>query len=397
MLNTPLSPWPAFSADEAEAVKEVLLSNRVNYWTGEHGRHFEYEFAAFTGSDHAVALSNGSVAIEAALKAIGIRAGDEVIVPSKTFIATASAVVMVGAKPVFADVDLNSQNITAAAIRSVLSPCSKAIICVHLAGMPCEMDDIMELAARHKLYVIEDCAQAHGARYRGRSVGSIGHIGCWSFCQDKIMTTGGEGGMITTNDKKLWQSIWSYKDHGKSYSAVYETEHPPGFRWLHDDFGTNARMTEMQAVLGRMQLKKLADWNSQRRSNSEQIWQAARSIAALRCPQIPEYIEHAYYKCYVFVRSEYLKPDWSRDRIRSEIQRHGIPCYEGSCSEIYREKAFTGTDLAPQERLPHARELAATSLMFLVHPTLTPTEMKKTCHVLTEVMSLAGQPQTTSS
>ena len=252
MLNHPtFAPWPSFSGEEADAVKNVLLSNKVNYWTGDESRKFEHEFAKWCGVSHAVALANGTLALDAALKALGIGPGDEVVVTPRTFIASISCVVNAGAKPVFADVDADSGNITAESIAKVLTSKTKAIICVHLAGWPCDMDPIMAVAERHHLKVIEDCAQAHGAVYKGRSVGSIGHIGAWSFCQDKIMTTGGEGGMVTTNDEILWRKMWAYKDHGKSYEAVYEREHPPGFRWVHESFGTNWRMLEVQAAIGR--------------------------------------------------------------------------------------------------------------------------------------------------
>ncbi|HCE2681111.1 TPA: DegT/DnrJ/EryC1/StrS aminotransferase family protein, partial [Vibrio parahaemolyticus] len=260
MLNTPFSPWPSFTQEEADAVSRVLLSNKVNYWTGSECREFEKEFATWVGCDHAVALSNGTLALDVALQALAIGEGDEVITTPRTFLASASSIVTAGANPVFADVDLNSQAITAESIESVLTPKTKAVIVVHLAGMPAEMDAIMALSEKHGFYVIEDCAQAHGAKYKGRSVGTIGHIGAWSFCQDKIMTTGGEGGMVTTNDKELWSKMWSYKDHGKNYDAIYNRQHPPGFRWLHESFGTNWRMTELQAVLGRIQLTRMSSW-----------------------------------------------------------------------------------------------------------------------------------------
>src|SRR5690606_10824692 len=253
MLNTPFPPWPSFTTEEADAVREVILSNKVNYWTGQECRKFEQEFAAWTGCRHAVALSNGTLALDAALKALGIGPGDEVIVTPRTFLASVSCVINAGAKPVFAEVDRDSQNITASTIQAVLTERTRAVICVHLAGWPCDMDPIMALADERGLYVIEDCAQAHGAHYKGRPVGSIGHIGAWSFCQDKIMTTGGEGGMTTTNDQRLWSKMWSLKDHGKSWDALYKQQHPPGFRWLHESFGTNWRMMEMQAAIGRIQ------------------------------------------------------------------------------------------------------------------------------------------------
>lgn len=383
MLNGPFSPWPSFTEEEADAVRNVLLSNKVNYWTGQEGRQFEKEFAAFAGVDYAVAVANGTVALDLALKALDIGPGDEVVVTPRTFLASASSIVNAGAVPVFADVDRDSQNITAETISKVLSPRTRAIVCVHLAGWPCDMDSIMTLAEEHGLFVIEDCAQAHGARYKGRSVGSIGHVGCWSFCQDKIMTTGGEGGMVTTNDRSLWSKMWSFKDHGKSWEAVYEREHPPGFRWLHESFGTNWRMTEMQAVIGRIQLRRMPQWHGTRLRYARQIWEAARVLPGLRVPDMPDNIEHAAYKCYVFVDEKGGAA--LRDRIMQAVNERGVPCFSGSCSEVYLEKAFDGTGWRPEQRLPVARALGETSLMFLVHPTLTQKEIDKTCDVLADV------------
>lgn len=390
MLGTQFSPWPSFSEEEANAVKSVLLSNKVNYWTGQECREFEKEFANWCGAKHAIALTNGTVALDLALKVLGVGSGDEVIVTPRTFLASVSAVVTCGATPVFADVDVDSQNITSKTISKVLSPKTKAVIVVHLAGMPSDMDEIMALSKLHNFYVIEDCAQAHGAKYKGRSVGVIGHVGAWSFCQDKIMTTAGEGGMVTTNDSNLWSKMWSYKDHGKSYEAVYENPPPPGFRWLHETFGTNWRMTEIQGVIGRIQLGRMPDWSAKRLENANAIWLAASQCRGLRVASIPSYIEHAAYKCYVFVDAKELKSEWSRDRIISEIKSRGVPCYSGSCSEVYLEKAFDGTEFKPQVRLPVAKELGETALMFLVHPTLTKNEILKTVDVLKEVMALAA-------
>ncbi len=389
MLNTAFSPWPSFTPEEADAVHDVLLSNKVNYWTGTQCREFEKEFAAWAGTDYAVALTNGTVALDLALKALDIGPGDEVIVTPRTFLASVSSIVNAGASPVFADVDRDSQNITAETIRAVLSPRTRAVICVHLAGWPCDMDPIMALAEENGLFVIEDCAQAHGARYKGRSVGSIGHVGAWSFCQDKIMTTGGEGGMVTTHDRELWSRMWSFKDHGKSWQAVYERDHPPGFRWLHESFGTNWRMMEMQAVIGRLQLQRMAAWHDERARNTDTIWKTASALAGLRVPSIPAEIEHAAYKCYVFVEPQVLKPDWSRDRILQEINALGVPCFSGSCSEVYLERAFDDTDWRPKARLPVARELGETSVMFLVHPGLTEAEIQLSCDALARILSAA--------
>ncbi|WKD22010.1 DegT/DnrJ/EryC1/StrS aminotransferase family protein [Pseudoalteromonas sp. KG3] len=391
MLNTPFSPWPSFTTDEADAVSRVVLSNKVNYWTGTEGREFEKEFASWADSDYAIALGNGTLALDIALKALNIGAGDEVITTPRTFLASASSIVTAGAAPVFADVDLNSQAITAESIKAVLTPKTKAVIVVHLAGMPAEMDDIMALSKEHGFYVIEDCAQAHGAKYKGKSVGSIGHIGAWSFCQDKIMTTGGEGGMVTTNSKELWSKMWSYKDHGKSFDAIYNREHPPGFRWLHESFGTNWRMTEMQAVLGRIQLTRMNDWTAKRQAYGAQLDQAASGFDCIRLVEVPNYIEHAEYKHYMFIKPEQLASGWDRDRIVNAIVDRGVPCFQGSCSEVYLEKAFDNTPWRPEKRLPNAVELGETSIMFLVHPTLTVAEIAKTTEVMKEVFQLASK------
>ncbi|MGI2039026.1 DegT/DnrJ/EryC1/StrS family aminotransferase [Shewanella frigidimarina] len=389
MLTTPFSPWPSFTQQEADAVSRVILSNKVNYWTGTEGREFEKEFAAWVGTDYAVALGNGTLALDIALKALNVGDGDEVITTSRTFLATASSVVTCGAAPVFADVDLNSQAITAETIKTVLTTKTKAVIVVHLAGMPAEMDDIMALSKEHGFYVIEDCAQAHGAKYKGRSVGSIGHIGAWSFCQDKIMTTGGEGGMVTTNSKELWSTMWSYKDHGKSFDAIYNREHPPGFRWLHESFGTNWRMTEMQAVLGRIQLTRMTHWTGTRQTYAAQLDSAVSHFSCIRLIEVPDYIEHAEYKHYMFIKPEQLAEGWDRDRIVNSIVEQGVPCFQGSCSEVYLEKAFDNTPWRPETRLPNAVELGETSIMFLVHPTLTEAEMAKTTQVIVDVLLLA--------
>nr|WP_249126727.1 DegT/DnrJ/EryC1/StrS aminotransferase family protein [Aeromonas popoffii] len=390
-MNTAFSPWPAFTQEEADAVSQVILSNKVNYWTGNECREFEKEFAEWVDSDYAIALANGTLALDVALKALGVGAGDDVIVTPRTFLASASAIVTAGANPVFADVDLNSQNITAESIVQVLTPNTKAVIVVHLAGMPADMDPIMTLAAEHGFVVIEDCAQAHGAKYKGRSVGSIGHVGAWSFCQDKIMTTGGEGGMVTTSNKALWQAMWSYKDHGKSYDSVYHKQHAPGFRWVHDSFGTNWRMMEIQAVIGRIQLKRMADWTAKRIANAAQLDAVAANYPLLRLVDVPADFIHAEYKHYFFVNEGYLAEGWSRDRIIDEVVARGVPCYQGSCSEVYLEKAFDNTPWRPKQRLPHAKLLGETSLMMLVHPTLSADEMLRSCQVLAAVLALASR------
>jgi dTDP-4-amino-4,6-dideoxygalactose transaminase len=381
--------WPSFSEEEIEAAVKVLRSGKVNYWTGTQGRLFETEFAEFTGCKYAISLANGTVALECALKALGVGPGDEVVTASRTFIASASCAVMLGARPVVGEVDHDSQNITAASIRNVLTPRTKAIVAVHLAGWPCEMDDIVGLARERGIHVVEDCAQATGATYNGRPVGSLGDVAAFSFCQDKIMTTAGEGGMVTTDSTELWNTMWSIKDHGKSYDAVYHHEHGPGFRWLHESFGTNWRLTEVQSAVGRISLRKLPGWLFIRRKHAQILTDEFTAIPGLRVTTPPKHIEHAYYKYYVFLRPEALRPEWTRERIVEAIKAKGVPCFSGSCSEIYLEKAFP-PEWRPQERLPVARELGETSLMFLVHPTLNEEDIRATCEAVREVMMTAS-------
>lgn len=409
MLSKVTSSWPFFSSEEVEAVANALKSNKVNYWTGNEGREFEREFSKWCKVNYAIAVANGTVALDLALIGLNIgyknggKSEDEVIVTSRTFIASVSSIVNAGAVPVFADVDRNSGNICAETIAPAITQRTKAIIVVHLAGWPCDMDPIMVLADKHNLKVIEDCAQAHGAKYKDKPVGSIGDVAAWSFCQDKIMTTGGEGGMVTTNHPDLWNAMWSYKDHGKSWEAVYERKHAPGFRWLHEAFGTNWRMIELQAVIGRIQLRRMTDWTNRRSENARKLTDALKPFSRKDGPiRVPHFgckncqeelcnmgCIHAQYKFYAYVRPQNLRNGWSRDRIIQELNLRGIPCFQGSCSEVYLEKAFDGTGLRPKIRLPVAKELGETSLMFLVHPTLTDGEMMETVLALKEVFDLA--------
>jgi len=383
------APWPYFEAEEREAVAQVLQSGKVNYWTGDEGRQFEREYADYVGTKRSVAVANGTVGLELALYALGIGPGDEVVTTSRTFIASASCAVMRGATPIMADVDRESQNITADTLRQALTAKTKAIIAVHLAGWPCDMDPILELARERGIAVIEDCAQAHGARYKGRAVGSMGDFNAFSFCQDKIMTTGGEGGLVTTNNDEWWERAWSFKDHGKSYEAVYRRQHAPGYRWLHERFGTNWRLTEMQSAMGRVLLRKLDRQVAIRRHHAERLNAAFAEIPALRTTIPPSDTFHSYYKYYVFIRPEQLAKSWDRDRVQAAILGEGIPCFSGSCSEIYLEKAFEG--MRPEHRLPVARELGETSLMFLVHPTLSDGEIDDTIAAVRKVMERASK------
>jgi dTDP-4-amino-4,6-dideoxygalactose transaminase len=381
--------WPMHEQDEIAAVGEVLRSGKVNYWTGNQGREFEREFAAYTGATYGVALANGTVALELALRAFGIGAGDDVIVTGRSFFASASCVVACGARPVFADVDPDSQNITVETIEAALTERTKAVVVVHLAGWPADMPRIVEFCKERGLRVVEDCAQAHGAAVGGRRVGAFGDAAAFSFCTDKIMSTGGEGGMLVTSDESAWRRAWAYKDHGKGWAAVHRTDYPPGFRWLHESFGTNWRMTEMQAAIGRIQLAKLPAWLAARRRNAEQLLQELNEVAALRLPTPAPDTNHAWYKFYCFLRPEMLAKGWDRERVLLEVGRRGAACYSGSCPEIYLEKAFDGSDSRPPRRFPVARALGETSLMLLVDPTQTPEAIEHAAATLRAVLDEA--------
>jgi dTDP-4-amino-4,6-dideoxygalactose transaminase len=388
MLNSIFSPWPKFSNEEIEAAKHVLSSGKVNYWTGQECKLFEEEFADYVGANYAISLMNGTVALELALKSIELNQGDEVIVTPRSFMASVSSVVNVGAVPVFADVDLNSGNIEAESIEKVISDKTRAIVVVHLAGMPADMKAISKVADRYNLRVIEDCAQAHGAKIDGKVVGTFGDIGVWSFCQDKIMTTAGEGGMLVTNNESIWKKAWSLKDHGKDFELISKNKgNGHTFKWLHTSFGSNYRMTEVQAAIGRIQLRKLDNWLKERNRNAEVYTDILKQYPCFRLQHVPDDYYHAYYKYYVYVRASELREGWTRDKLIIELSKYKVPVFQGSCSEIYREKAFD--DFQFTTRLPNAKRLFEESLMFLVHPGITKPQLDHVMQAIRKVSDIA--------
>jgi len=389
VIDSLLGQWPSYDQSQIDVVADVLSSGNVNAWTGHHSSSFEHEFSCWCGTSKAISLANGSLALSCAYLAVGLKPGDELITTPRTFIATASSAVLLGARPVFADVDPDSGAITVDTIERLISPRTKAISVVHLGGWPADMPAILDLASDHDISVIEDCAQAHGASLKGQSVGSFGDVAAWSFCQEKIISTGGEGGMVTTNRADLWDLMWAFKDHGKTHEAVYEREHPHGFRWLHERFGSNFRLTELQSAIGRIQLQRLPEWTSVRSRNALLLAEALADCSAVRVPLPPQDITHAWYKFYAYVKTDALADGWNRDRILCEISDLGYPAFSGSCSEIYLERCFQEAGLAPADRLPVARELGETSLMFLVHPTITQEQMADYAEAVRSVVQLA--------
>ena len=388
-MNIKKSTWPSFDQVDANKVSKLLLSNKVNYWTGEEGKKFEIEFAKFANTKYAIAVSNGTVGLDLALKALDLKKNDEVIVTPRSFIASVSSVINCGAAPVFADVDVNSGNICLKTISKVLTKKTRAILCVHIAGFPCEMDKIIRFAKKHNIKVIEDCSQAHGAKIKNKSVGSFGDISTWSFCQDKIITTGGEGGMITTNSYKLWKKCWSLKDHGKSYNEVFFGK-SKGYRWLHNSFGGNYRLTEFQSALGRIQLKKIKNWNNKRSHNSKVILNELKKFKEMVViPKISKDYTHAWYRCCVLIKKNFLKENWSRDKIIDELRLKGVVANIGSCPEIYLEKAFNNKSYKPKKRLKNAKVLGEETIAFLVHPTISSNELKNIKKIINHVFKRA--------
>jgi len=397
-----LPPWPIFEPDELAAVDAVLRSGRVNYWTGSACRDFEAAWSRAHGANesgtearespdapaalHSLSMANGSLTMDAALRALGIGPGDEVIVSPRSYVASAMCVVLAGATPVFADVDPESGCITPATADAVRSARTRAVIPVHIGGWPCDMPGFVSWARPHGIHILEDCAQSHGGHIDGRALGTFGTFASWSFCQDKIMTTGGEGGMLCTPDADLYKRCWSYAQHGKDHDEAFAPHSPavPGsFRWVVQHDGTNLRMTEMQAAIGLRQLQKLPAWSAARRRNSLIMQDALRGLPGLRVPRTPE--GHAHYRCVAFTEGDLASE--TRDRLLAALHAAGIPAMHGSCAEIYREHAFERRGLRPAStrrgrldadgRLPHARRLGETSLTFLVHHTIDASSMER--------------------
>ena len=379
LRQAPDEHWPFYADDEIEAVARVLRSGRVNQWTGGEVFAFQDALARTFGGKHCIALANGSLALELPLRAFGIGPGDEVVVAPRTFVASATCVMLLGAIPVFADIDPDSGNITAQSIEAVLTERTKAIIPVHLGGWPCDMPAIMALAERRGLLVIEDCAQSHGAEIDGRPAGSFGQAAALSFCQDKIISTGGEGGATLFQDEAAWDWAWSYKDHGKNRAKAMA---PPGpeFRWVHDSVGTNWRLTGPQAAIGLKQLAKLNEWHAARTRNAG-IWaEALAGVPGVRVQLPGPRFRHAYYRF-----NFYLEPgaEEARQEILARAREAGLRLATGSCSEVYREAAFR--DL-PEPDLPNARAMTRSSLALETHPTLRPERLRLRAEKLAELI-----------
>lgn len=390
----PRPRWPQYGEDEISAATDVLRSGKVNALVhGDRCRAFEQAFASFCDVPYAIALANGTLALELALRALEIGPGDEVIVPSRSFFASVSCVVAVGAQPVFADIDFHTQNIAADSVRSMVSSRTRAVICVHLAGRPCEMDALAAVCSENGLFLIEDCAQAHGATYRGRRVGSFGDAAAFSFCTDKIMSTGGEGGMLLLRDRTRWARAWAYKDHGKNPDRMDEpTTAGSTFRYVHDSFGSNFRMTEMQAAIGLAQLNKLPAWLAVRRRNAAVLNQALSDHLLIRTLDVPDYIEHAYYKYYYYLRLERMEEIFSLSDVVAALNSLGMKCGTGSCPDMSAEHAFDQAAPRRDSDLPNAKAVGACSIMVPVDHLLDLEDMDSMAFAIRTVASMVAKP-----
>ncbi|BAV65640.1 DegT/DnrJ/EryC1/StrS family aminotransferase [Sphingobium cloacae] len=385
--------WPQYEADEIGAVVRVLASGRVNSLVhGDECRAFEREFAAYCGMPHAISLANGTLALELAFRALGIGAGDEVIVPARSFFASASAVAAVGAVPVFADIDANSHTIDPAGVEPLIGARTRAILCVHLAGWPCDMAALDAIAAEYGLWLVEDCAQAHGAAIGGRKVGSFGHAAAFSFCTDKILSTGGEGGMLLLREEAHWRRAWAYKDHGKNVAMMGAPSPGNAFRYLHESFGTNWRMTEMQAAIGRAQLRKLPAWLARRRAHADRLRRGLGGHPLVRLPVVPEGVDHAFYKFYLMLEYGLFAPGKGRADIIAALNDRGIPAGTGSCPDMSRELAVRDSAHPNRHPLPVAAEVGERSLMLCVDHLLDAQAMDLTIDTLVEALDSACDP-----
>jgi len=383
--------WPQYEQDEIDAVVRVLASGRVNSLVhGDECRAFEQEFADYCGMPHAVSLANGTLALELAFRALDIGEGDEVIVPARSFFASASAVVAAGAVPVFADIDLESHTIEPAAVKSLITERTRAILCVHLAGWSCDMDALCTIADAHGLALVEDCAQAHGAAIGGRKVGSFGDAAAFSFCTDKIMSTGGEGGMLLLRDVAHWRRAWAYKDHGKNVSLLSTPSSGHDFRYVHESYGTNWRLTEMQAAIGRVQLRKLPAWLRQRCSNADLLRRRLGGHPLIHLPKVPEGVEHAYYKFYLMLNLDGFASGADRSDIIAELVSNGIAAGSGSCPDMSRELAVRNSAHPNTRLLPVAAEVGERSLMLPVDHLLGEGAMNFMADILLKALDRAG-------
>lgn len=359
--------WPIHSADEIDAVAVVLRSGATNYWVGPHGQAFESEWAAYTGAQYALTVSNGTTALECAIHALRLEpyGKNEVVIPCRTFMATASAVVNNGLAVVLADIDPETLNVTVETLEARRTPKTGAVIVVHYAGLPCDIEAICKWAKQYDIRIIEDSAHAQGARVGGKHVGTFGDIGCFSFCVGKIMSTGGEGGAVITNDSELYRRMGAYRDHGRY--QLRGSKDFTKFEYSVQEFGSNLRLTEMQSAIARLQLKKLDGWVARRREI------AAMYDAAFGWPVVRP--GHAFYMYTGFIDN--------RDAVLTALNDRGIPARLNGCPNLYLEPVFVGKGL----RCPNADASGARTLGLPIYPTLSNEDVAEVIAAVREELS----------
>jgi dTDP-4-amino-4,6-dideoxygalactose transaminase len=367
--------WPNYSRNLILKVNKVLKSGKINYTTGPYGKKFEKNFSKFVGNKYSVAICNGTVALEVAIKSLKLPKNSEIIVTARSFFSSAACIVNTGYTPIFADVDLSTQNISIENIKKKLSKKTKAIICVHLAGLPCEMNDISKLAKEKKLKIIEDCSQAHGASIDNRQVGRFSDVATWSFCNDKIISTLGEGGMISTNNKKIYNICKEYINHGTSN---VQTKNSEKFVYNKNSFGTNLRITEIQSIAGIEQLKDLKKIQKIREKISYNYFNIiSRYRNFINCYMPPKNIKSAWYRFYFFLNPSIKNCQKVRFKIIESLKKNDVKCFTGSCPEIYLEKAFKKSKYPNVNRLKNCKILGETSIALDVNHTLESYNHKK--------------------
>ncbi len=353
----PYPPWPVLGDKDVESVAEVLRSGKLTQLTGEAVATFEEAFAAWHGIRHCVTTSNGTTAIHAALTALDVGPGDEVIVPAHTFIASATPVLHAGATPVFADIDERTYCISPESVAEQITERTKAIVAVHLNGHPADMDALGALAGPHGIAVIEDAAQAHGAIYRGRKVGTIGRVACFSFWEDKIITTGGEGGCVITNDDALAERMRRIRHHG-------EGPHEGERAYYHLELGYNYRMTSMQAATGLVQLGQLDEYLEARRRNAAYLSERLGELDVIEPPFVAEGAVHSYYKYICRLR---LETGIDIGEFVQAVAAEGIPISRRYPTPLPQQPVFQGAAAA---NCPNAERAAGELFTLLVHPTV---------------------------
>lgn len=354
---------PVLGEEEEEAVRSVLQSGILTQ--GEKVKSFEAAFATYIGADYAVAVTNGTIALDVALKTLGIDPGDEVIVPAFSFVATSNCVLFQKAKPIFADIDRRSFNIAPLDVREKITPKTKAIIAVHMFGQPAKMKELKEIAHDHGIFLIEDAAQAHGAEYKGKKVGSLGDIGCFSFYATKNMTTG-EGGIITTNNDELTRKANLLRDHGQTR------------KYHHAVLGYNYRMSELSAAVGLVQLKKLDEFNEKRRKNAEMLTKGIEEIHGITPPYVEKHTKHVFYQYVVSVEDDYAL---SRNELAQHLQRMGVGVAIHYPTPIYKQPLYRKSSY-DKAACPATEESCKRVLSLPVHPSVTEEDIQYITDVL---------------